>query len=268
MTTLNQLFTELHIGTTLRSIILILIGVFVARLLSAGFTKLLNHRLTRHHLMIVNRVTFYLILFIFVISVVDELGFHIGAILGATGILTIAIGIASQTSLSNIVSGIFIIAEKPFEIGDTIKVNELQGEVISIDWLSVKIRTMDNTLVRLPNETLIKSSVINLSYFPVRRVDVAIGVDYKEDLNHVKEVLFDVAEKSTYCLREPEPLFLVLGFGDSAVNIQFSVWIKNEKYNEMKTQVQIEIKKAFDEYQIGMPYPCRTIYTVNSTEKK
>ncbi len=157
MDKLYTLLAEFHIGTTPRAILLVLLGFFVARGLSKLINNSFNKRLSLHQATLLRRFTFYLILTLFAISAVQELGFHLSALLGATGILTIAVGIASQTSLSNIISGIFIIGEKPFEIGDTIKVNDMQGEVLAIDLLSVRIRTNDNTMVRIPNETLTES---------------------------------------------------------------------------------------------------------------
>jgi len=105
-----------------------------------------------------------------------------GLLLGAAGILTVAPGFASQTSASNLVSGLFMIAEHPFGVGDTIRLGSIAGEVPSIDLLSVNLRTPDNLYVRIPNETMIKSEITNLTRFPIRRLDLEIGVAYKENL--------------------------------------------------------------------------------------
>lgn len=258
---MNHLLGELHINPILRAALLIVIGFFVARLVSMSLNKALSRRLTAQQAMLTRRITYYLILLLFVASTIQELGFHISALLGATGILTIAIGIASQTSLSNIISGIFIIGEKPFEIGDTIKVDQIQGEVIAIDFLSAKIRTSENTMVRIPNETLIKSLITNISYFPIRRAEIPIGVSFNSNLEKVERILAGIAEKNIYCLAEPKPSFLVLGFGDSALNLQFSVWSNREHFNDLKNSIQNEIIKKFEEYGIEMPFPSHSIYT-------
>jgi small-conductance mechanosensitive channel len=206
------------------------------------------------------------VLALFVASAIEQLGFHISALLGAAGILTVAIGIASQTSMSNVVSGLFMIGEKPFEVGHQIKIADVQGEVLAIDLLSVRIRTQDNTMVRIPNELLIKSSIINLSYYPIRRADLKIGVSYSADLEKVKEVLFDVATKNPLSLTDPKPLFQILEFGDSSINIQFSVWSSRPHFVELKNTVQAEIKKAFDKQGIEMPYPARALFTGSGSE--
>lgn len=187
MTTFFSTLTQTHVENMLRAIAVIISGYVIARILSSSLDRGLRKRLTPQQSMLLRRIVFYVVLILFLATAIQELGFQISALLGATGILTVAIGIASQTSLSNIISGIFIIGEKPFQIGDTIKVNELQGEVVSIDFLSVKIRTSENTMVRIPNEVLIKSPVTNISYFPIRRADLLVSVAYKADIEFVKK---------------------------------------------------------------------------------
>ena len=190
----------------------------------------------------------------------------LSVLLGAAGIVTVALGFASQTSASNLISGLFLIGERPFSVGDIIKVGDTTGEVLSIDLLSVKLRTYDNLYVRLPNESLIKSEVTTLTKFPIRRLDLLIGVAYKEDINKVRDVLTVVATNNPMCLEEPKPLFIFLGFGESSIDLQFSLWTKRENFIAFKTSVQIEIKQAFDQNGIEIPFPHRTLYTGSVTD--
>jgi small-conductance mechanosensitive channel len=203
---------------------------------------------------------------LFVASALRELGFSLGVLLGAAGVLSVAIGFASQTSASNLISGLFLIGERPFGAGDVIKVGDTTGEVLSVDLLSVKLRTFDNLFVRIPNETLIKSEVTTLTRFPIRRFDLMVGVAYKEDIERVRAVLMEVAERNALCLDEPKPLFIFNGFGDSSLNIQFSVWAKRENFLDLRNSMQIEIKKAFDAEDIEIPFPHVTLYTGSVTD--
>jgi len=186
-------------------------------------------------------------------------------LLGAAGILTVAIGFASQTSASNIISGLFLLGEKPFGVGDIVKVGTTTGEVIAIDLLSVKLRTFDNLFVRIPNETMIKAEITNLRRFPIRRFDLQVGVAYKEDLDRVREVLNAVADEHPLSLDEPAPMILFKGFGESSVNFQFSVWALSDNFLEIRTQIPIAVKKAFDEQGVEIPFPHRTLYTGSET---
>jgi small-conductance mechanosensitive channel len=172
----------------------------------------------------------------------------------------VAIGFASQTSASNVISGLFLMGEQPFVVGDVIRVGDVTGEVLTVDLMSVKLRTFNNLQVRIPNETMLKSNVTTLTRFPIRRVDMQIGVAYKEDLDRVREILFELADRNPVCFVEPAPLFIFLGYGDSALNFQFSVWATKENYLELLNSMHLDVKKAFDEAGIEIPFPHRTLY--------
>jgi small-conductance mechanosensitive channel len=161
---------------------------------------------------------------------------------------------------------LFLIVERPFVVGDLLNIDGTVGEVVSIDLLSVKIRTFDNLMLRVPNETLIKSSFLNLTRFPIRRFDVQLSVAYKEDTEKVRRILVDVADRNPICLDEPRPLFIYRGYGDSGLELQFSVWAKRQNFLLLRNSIQEEIKKAFDENGIEIPFPHRSLYTGSVTE--
>ncbi len=248
-----------------RAGLLVTLGLIIAPLASRLATRALRQRLGSHVLQLLRRVIFYGVLALFVASALSELGFSLAVLMGAAGVLTVAIGFASQTTASNLISGLFLIGERSFEVGEIIKVGQTTGEVLSIDALSVKLRTFDNLFVRIPNETLIKSEVTTLNRFPIRRFDLAIGVAYKEDLDRVREVMMRVAEANVHCLDEPAPLFIFTGFGDSSLNIQFSVWALRENFLTLRNTISAEIKQAFDQAGIEIPFPHRTLYTGEAT---
>ncbi|MCW9047821.1 MAG: mechanosensitive ion channel family protein [Gammaproteobacteria bacterium] len=250
----------------IRAITLIITGIIIAKLFSASLQKLASHKIDNHRIMLLKRGSYYLILVLFLISALRELGFNLSVLLGAAGVFSVAIGFASQTSASNLISGLFLVAERPFTVGDIIRVGTTTGEVLSIDLLSVKLRTFDNLFVRIPNESLIKSEVTTVTRFPIRRLDIMVGVAYKEDLKKVRATLDDVANKNPLCLEEPKPIYIFQGFGDSSLDIQYSVWAKREKFLELKNSIHEEIKNAFDEQGIEIPFPHQTIYTGNETK--
>lgn len=100
----------------------------------------------------------------------------------------------------------------------------------------------------------------------VRRIDVMVGVAYKEDLKKVREVLDEVADKNPLCLEEPKPLYIFQGFGESSLDIQYSVWAKRENFLNLKNSIHEEIKNAFDAHGIEIPFPHRSIYTGSVTD--
>ncbi len=245
----------------LRAVLLLLTGFIIARLVSRIPQRFMSKRFTPHHIMLARRFSYYLVLALFIASALSELGFSLHVLLGAAGVLSVAIGFASQTSASNLISGLFLIGERPFGIGDVITVGNTTGEVLSIDLLSVKLRTSDNLYVRIPNESLIKSEVTTLTRFPIRRFDLMVGVAYRENIEHVREVLMRVAENNPVCLDEPKPLFIFTGFGDSSLDIQFSIWARRENFLELRNTMHEQVKLAFDEEGIEIPFPHRTIHT-------
>ncbi len=262
----GDMITAERLLLTARVLLTFVVGLVLARLLAAGAFRLFGRRLTPQGAMLLRRAVFYSLLALVVVSVLRQLGFQLGVLLGAAGVLTVAVGFASQTSASNLISGLFLIAEHPFVVGDIVRIDDVTGEVLSVDLLSVKIRTFDNLYVRVPNETIIKTRITNLTHFPIRRIDIQMGVAYKEDMGKVRDILLDLADLNPLILDEPEPLFIFNGFGDSALTFQFSVWAARENFLEARTGLQLAIKDAFDAAGVEIPFPHRTLYAGSATE--
>jgi len=265
-TLINEIASSDQLAAVTRALLQLALGWLLAHLSAKGARRLLQQRMDSHHLQLWRRGIYYSILTLFTLSALRELGFDLGVLLGAAGILTVALGFASQTAASNLISGLFLLLEKPYKVGDIIKVGTTSGEVLSIDPLSLKLRTFDNLYVRIPNETLIKSETTTITRFPIRRIDIMLGVAYKEDIEKVRTALGAVSHANPLCLEEPKPLFIFQGFGDSSLDIQYSVWAKRESFLELKNSIHEEIKNAFDTAGIEIPFPHRTLYSGSATE--
>jgi len=242
-------------------IIWLALGIPMVRLAGKWIKKVSHDKLSDQHSMIFQKLIHYIGYIIIAFSILNIFGFEISTLLGAAGIIGIAVGFASQTSVSNIISGWFLIAEKPFEINDVINVGATTGVVLSIDMLSIKLRTFDNKFVRIPNETIIKTEVTNVTRFPIRRVDINVGVAYKENVDHVKRILMDIAKKNILCLNEPEPMIIFTGFGNSSLDFLFLVWAVKEDWLKLKNSIMEEIKNRFDEENIEIPFPHISLYS-------
>lgn len=263
---LIELIKTSFLYSLIQALLLLIIGYIVSRLISGIVAKVVENKMTPHGQFLLKRTVFYTILTLFTLSALKHAGFDLSILLGAAGLFTVALGFASQTSASNLISGLFLMVERPFSISDVIKVSDITGEVISIDLLSVKLRTYDNLFVRIPNESMIKTPVTTLTKFPIRRADLKVGIAYKEDIERVREVLLDIASKNVICLDEPAPLFILTGFGDSSVDIQFSVWAKRENFLQLKNSMYQQIKKTFDEQGIEIPFPHVSLYAGSETK--
>lgn len=234
--------------------LLFIVGFLLARLLSNAFMRTMEARLSKHQLLVWRRMMFYTVLTLFTISALREMGFKLSVLLGAAGVLSVAIGFASQTSASNLISGLFLIGEGPFSIGDYIQVGQIQGEVLSIDLMSVKLRTVDNLYVRIPNETLIKSELTNLTRFPIRRVSIPVCIAYKDDIATVKKLLLSIADEHALCLDEPKPQVYLQDFGASSVNLMFHLWVKQDNFLALKDSILEQMKTRFDQSGVEIPY--------------
>ncbi len=230
----------------LRFLGLFFLGILVVKILAFVAGRAMNKRFSEQSIMITRKTIFYAGFLIVVMTLLADLGLNLAALLGAFGIAGIAIGFAAQTSVSNVISGMFLISEKPFEIGDIVRVGENTGVVLSIDLLSIKIRTFDNQFLRIPNETLIKSDVVNITRYPIRRVTFDFVVEYSTELGQLKQVLLSLAAEIPEVLDNPEPLFLIKGFGLRGVEIVFGVWFAKEDFLLVRNTVAERMKTAFE----------------------
>lgn len=244
------------------AISLFLVGYIVAKRLGIIAERALVNRFSRHHTMLINRSVFYIVFTIFFVASLQHLGFHLSVLLGAAGVFTVAISFASQTAASNLVSGIFLLFERPFKVGDTVEVKGINGIVDSIDLLSTKLKTPDNKLVRIPNEAMIKSEITNLSYFSTRRIDLIISVAYDCDITQVKAMLLTIADNCDLVLKDPAPYVTIDNFANAAVELKFMVWVNTGDVAATRNTLQEMVKHQFDREGIETPPPQVTVHRV------
>jgi len=259
-------FSEEFLQLSFKIILILVISIPVLLLLRRWARNFFTKKYAPHYGMLAGKLVFYTGLTILVVTIMGQLGLSLAPLLGAAGIVGIALGFASQTSVSNIISGLFLIAEQPFKVDDIITVNNTTGVVISIDVLSAKLRTFDNQFVRIPNETLIKTEVRNLTRFPIRRFNAKVSVAYKEDISRVKEILMDVADKNEHALSEPTPIILFDAFGTSSIDLLFLVWAPVDEFLKLRNTIQEEIKARFDKEGIEIPFPHVSLYSGAATK--
>jgi small-conductance mechanosensitive channel len=250
----------------LRVLIILAIGIAVIYIIAFLVKKVLPKKWSSQRKMIINRAVQYTGFIMLVLIVISELEVSLAPIFGAAGVIGLVVGIASQTSIGNIISGFFLVSEKSFEIGDIIRIGDKTGTVYSIDLLSIKIRTFDNLLIRIPNQTVISTELINVTRFPIRRMDVIVSVAYKEDLGKVKSILEEVAKQNPLCLDEPAPIIIFQAFAASGIDIQLGVWTERVNYLKVKNSVFQEIKDAFKREGIEIPFPHISLYTGEETK--
>ena len=176
------------------------------------------------------------------------------ALLGSAGV---AIGLAVQGSLSNFAGGVLILLLKPFRVDDYIKMDNdgHEGTVKEIQLFYTKLATPDNHVVIIPNGSLAKSSILNMSTLGERRMDITVGISYDADIRTAREVILKVLEADEAVLKEKDRLVFVQELADSGVNLNVRCWASNEQYWECKWRITEQIKYALDDAGISIPYP-------------
>lgn len=247
-------------STIIKAILILVVGLIAARIISNISGKIATVKFGSH----IGGVTKNIVLYVFVLSTIfaflGTFEIDLTGVLAAAGIMGIAIGFAAQTSVSNMISGFFLIADKPFEIGEAIEIDGQSGHVLDIGLMSTRIRTFDNRYLRLPNSMVANARIVNLSRYEIRRLDIQVGIAYKENIQKSLEILNSVIKSNENVLIEPEPLVIITRFGDSSIDFEIRVWIQRSVLFEARTELIRGIKNAFAEAAIEIPFPHRTVY--------
>ncbi|MFW5712500.1 MAG: mechanosensitive ion channel family protein [Spirochaetota bacterium] len=263
---ISRYFTTETLFQLVRIVAIILAVYLTARILDIIIRRTITRNASDQSKALFHKTIMYGAWILITFLVLSELGVRLSALLGAAGVVGIAVGIASQKSLGNIISGFFLVSDKTFEVGDVITIGTKTGVVYSLDLLSIKLRTFDNTLIRIPNDSIISTEITNITRFPIRRMDFTLNVAYKENLPRVKELLLQIARSNPLCLDEPEPFFLYNEFGSSGVELLFAVWFEKSNYVEVKNSVFEEIKQRFVNEGIEIPFPHLSLYAGSDSQ--
>ena len=234
----------------------------------------LTHLLTRAGLhralvrMLVGTVFRVTILVFGVVMAADQIGVNVGAALAGIGIAGIAIGFAAQDTLANVLAGFLIFMDKPFEVDDWITVADQYGEVHNITMRSTRIRTKRNTFVVIPNTTIINTVLVNHSKQGDTRVDVPVGIAYKENIPRARGVMLAAVAELEGVLADPTPDLVVTELGSSSVNMNLRVWINQATDEEPVFYRVLEAAKiALDDAGIEIPFPHMQLFVENIEDR-
>lgn len=189
-------------------------------------------------------------------------GFELGDIIATLGVGSVAIGFAFQDIFKNFLAGIILLVEEPFRLGDEIVIGDYQGKVENISIRTTKIRTYKGERVLLPNSTVFTDAVKVVTAYTSRRTDLAVGVDYNTSLPEATKLLEETIKHVGGVMEEPAPEIDVVNFGDSSIDFVVRYWTnpQQKQLRNVQTRAMIAIKKVFDDADISIPYPIRTLY--------
>ncbi len=221
---------------------------------------------------LMNRFASVIIFLMAIILALDVLGLNIMPFVAGAGVVGIAIGFAAKDTLSNVIAGVLLLIDRPFEVGDRIEVwsapanSATWGDVVHIGLRATKIRTTDNIVIVIPNNEIMMRDIINYTTMSKDiRVRIPIGIAYDADVSKAKELIKMVSLELDWVKREPEPKVVVKSFGDSAINLEARVWISRpRKRIDTISHITDRVKEVFQQEGIEIPFPKRDIYIKKS----
>jgi small conductance mechanosensitive channel len=201
-----------------------------------------------------------LVLIIGIFVGMSALEINIGPVLAIVGAAGFVIAFALQNSLSNFASGILMLIYRPFDIGDMINVAGMQGKVESMNLLSTQMRTPDNQLVIVPNNSVWGDVIINVTGITRRRIDMVFGIGYNDDIDKAQKILEAIVNENDMVLQEPEPMVKLHELADSSVNFICRPWVRPDDYWDVHWAITREVKRRFDAEGISIPFPQQDIH--------
>jgi small conductance mechanosensitive channel len=195
------------------------------------------------------------------IMALAQLGFDVGSMLAGLGIVGLAVGLAAQETLANLIAGLTILWDRPFRIGDNVTIAGTFGQVKQIGMRATRIMTVDRLDAIVPNKSILDEQIINHTSSPQLRLPVPVGIAYKEDSRKAREVLIAAVADHPLILDEPAPAVVVKALGESSVDLELRVWLR-DPYTEREALFEMtELAKiALDDAGIEIPFPQRTLH--------
>jgi small conductance mechanosensitive channel len=199
-----------------------------------------------------------------VLMSLDQMGFEVRSLIAGLGIAGLAVGLAAQETMANIIAGFAILWDQPFRLGDTVTMAGNQGQVSEIGLRSTRIRTFDQREVILPNKEVVQQPIVNHSRSPAMRIDAPIAVAYGIAVERVREVLLAAARQSLPVLDSPEPQVVVTALGESGVTVELRVWVADPLAPTSSRFLLLEVaKRALEEAGLEIPFPQRVVRVVS-----
>ena len=258
-----QIVGELTVLSLLIGGIIMAGGVIVAKIAKLLFHKYYAPTLPKDTAQNLSKLIYFGIIVISFLGFTSSQGIDLSGIMVAGGIFAVVIGFATQSVVSNLISGVFLIFEKPAKHGDTIELPDMgiSGTLLDIGTFSSKIRKFDGTVIRIPNEKFFTSNIRSLTVSTVRRADAMVGISYKDDIeNAISVIKNEILVTMPFVLHVPEPEFRVEELGDSSVNIQVFVWHPRDDWSQTQPILLSTIKRALDKAGIEIPFPQRVVW--------
>jgi len=244
------------------SLIIFIVGKYFAKMATNITKKILTKSNINETLVnFLGNVIYGLLLVVVVLAALSNLGVETTSFVAILGAVGLAVGLAFQSTLSNISAGVMIVIFRPFSIGNFIEAGGVAGTVEELNLFNTVFKTADNKVIIVSNSNIIGGNITNYSLKETRRVDFVFGIGYDDDLKLAKQTLQDIMNKDSRILKDPAPFVAVGELADSSVNFTVRVWVKSADYWAVHFDTIEEVKLTFDKQGISIPYPQLDVHT-------
>ncbi len=255
------LWLQANIMQIIGAIAVLVIGLLVASFLSRAAERALS-KSSKFEPTISNflsNIVKYALWAVVLVTVLSQFGVETTSIIAALGGMALAVGLALQGTLSNVASGVMILVQRPFVVGEAITVDRFTAVVQRIGLFTTELKQFDGLYVMVPNAELWNQPIINLHRNPIRRFELVVGIGYGDSMKQAREALMDLAQADERVLDDPEPQTFVASLDDSSVGIGLRVWCATSEYMPVSWDLTEAAKAKFDEAGISIPFPQREI---------
>ena len=250
--------------TLLGALVVLLVGLKIIGVLTTTVSKRMEKREVDPSLRPFLLTSFKVLLqVLLVISVASMLGIAMTSFIAVIGAASLAVGLALQGSLANFAGGVLILLLKPFRVGDYIEAAGFAGTVTEIQIFYTLLDTPNNNRIVVPNGILSNNSTINYTVNDIRRTNISVEVSYDDNIELVKETLYEIAANHEQILDDPPPQVVLGEFGENAIVFYYRIWCSTENFWPIYFELMEQIKQTFDEKGISIPYPQRDIHIVS-----
>ena len=238
------------------ALIIFIVGKFVISVITSLVKKLMSKaKLDNILIDFISSIIKTVLLLFVVIASLNQLGVDTTSLIALIGAAGLAIGLSLQSTLQNLAAGVMLVVFRPFKGGDFVDAGGVMGTVEKINIFNTVMRTADNREIIIPNGSIYGGTITNYSARETRRVDMVFGIGYNDDLRKAKDIIKGILNADERVLSDPEPVVVVAELADSSVNFNVRPWCKSGDYWDVYFDTHENIKLAFDEAGISIPYP-------------
>ena len=251
------------LATLLPALILLVVGILVIRIVMKTVQKVLDKsKLEKAAHSLIRSLAAVVLYILLGLMVAEKLGIDVTGIIALASVLTLAVSLALQNMLANVIGGFTLLYTSPFHSGDYVDIGADSGTVIEIGIAYTKLQTPDNKMISIPNATVVAGDIVNYTITGTRRLEIPVSVSYDAPAQKVLDALMEVGRVEKV-LADPAPMAAITTYADSAIIYELRVWTRTEDYWDVKFELNQRVKNIFEEQNICLTYPHLNVHIQN-----